>query len=60
MTELAELEAERNKLVARLSQGWELVGPGREGENDSRLHDHFEKVLREYEEVCDELALLAA
>jgi hypothetical protein len=53
---LAELGAKRDKLVTRLNKGWELVKPGGSGENDSRLHDHFEKLLHEYEAVCDQIA----
>jgi len=55
-TELAELEAKRDELVTRLNKGWELVKPGGPDEKDSRLHDHFEKLLREYEVVCDQIA----
>lgn len=55
---LAELEAQHDELVTRLNTGWDLVGPGGEGENDSRLHDHFAKLLWEYEAACDEIAVL--
>lgn len=57
---LAKLEAKRDGLVARLNKGWELVGPGGSGENDSRLHDHFAELLRGYEAACDEITVLTA
>ena len=57
---LAELEAKRDELVARLHKGWELVGPGGPGETDSRLHDHFAELLRGYEAACDEITALTA
>ena len=60
MDNLAELEAKRDKLIVRLSQGWELVGPSGMSENDSQLCDHFEKLLREYEAMCDQITALIA
>ena len=33
-----------------------INGTMAQDEEDSRLHDHFEKLLREYEVVCDQIA----
>jgi hypothetical protein len=57
---LAELAAKRDKLLARLNKGWELVKPGGSGENDNRLHDHFAELLQKYEMTCDQISSMAA
>jgi len=56
--EQAELITYRDELLARLEKGWVLVRPGGEREHDDRYHDHFEKLLQQYETVCDQIDAL--
>ena len=51
---LAALKAKRDRLVERLNEGLALIDAAyAEGRDVANLCDHFERLLKEYEETCD-------
>ncbi len=51
---LDNLRVKQRELVARLNRGLDLIAQAK-GQDDAHLLAHFEKLLREYEEVSDRL-----
>ena len=54
--EMAELETRRDELIRRLARGLDVIGDAQEhGTDDPKLHEHFERLLREYVQVEEEI-----
>ena len=56
MSKLSKLIARRDKLQARLDKGLHLIDAAyAEGRDATALCEHFEKLLRQYEKLCDQI-----
>src|SRR5689334_22686631 len=56
---LEELEGERDKLIERLEIGWGKVEAKiKQGLDVSEMEDRWIALLHEYENICDQIALL--
>lgn len=53
---MEELIKQRDELVARLEKGDQLIESNRRlGQDVGQLEDHWIKLLRQYERICDRI-----